>query len=610
MRPLLLVLLAACNGADDGAPAPSGGEGGLTGDGVLLPYPSRLLLDEQGHHVALPADLLPHGDTPFDVERVAWRTGFSPAQIAVARVPNPRPEALPRWDAPVLTGGSVRLIDLTDGVEWPAFAELDANDDEDPLLVIRPLAAMVPDHTMAVVVTRAAADRPEVFDALLAGNPPEGLEVMLDRTRLLMASLADFGLAEDDVALAWDFPISDGRLPLRTALGGADLPDSHTFTTFRDADEGDTVPDRTWRAAEGTFRVTDFLVDDRAFDLDHGVARPVGETDAVLYAHIPDSVRDAAPGTVPVMVFGHGFLASPAYYLDDVDDESNLIRLADEGGFIVIGTLWRGLCTPDLVGALEAAGDPGTIHQLTDRLSQGVVNTVSLVRYAAEGDLLDDPFFGGLADPDQVFYYGISLGGIHGAVVAAQDLPLRAAALHVPGGFWTTMLRRSSHWATFRGAFDVALTEPHDQQLAVAAFQLYFDPADPALWAQDLTDRTILYQESVHDEQVPNIATRAMARSMGLPQLRPMVVPVVGLDPVDAPLPAGSRAYVQFDPGKAAPPDGNEPAPVTNAHTTPRLWDGTMTQVLHFLDPAGPGVVVHACGEGPCTEEHPGTILP
>lgn len=604
----IMVLLSGCPPGPSPSDDATTGDGlgvGLIGNGLVDPFPSTLLLDATGHIDIPTADIpIPEGGSLADVSRLRWRDGFSVAQVAITRLKIKDESGFPHWSVEDDGSGSVKLADLTDGVFLPCFAELDANSatGDVPTLIVRPQVALPVGHDVVVVVTTDAADRTAEFEALLNGAPHESVVDQAAHFQELIDDLGALGVAAADVALAWDFPISDGRAPLQSALEQLSTPTVWTIAEIR---EDDNVPYRTYRAADGTFEVMDFVGADDLLELnaDGSVEAGSGVTEAALYVHIPDSVRDAPAGSVPVLVFGHGFLSHPENYLDDDDDPSAVISLADEGGFIVVGTLWRGLSQPDAGFALGVAADFGKFPTLADRMVQGMVNASALVKLVTEGELLTDPIFQGesgqsLADPNTLLYYGISLGGIEGSVLVAQGHPFQAAVLHVPGAQWSTMLERSSNWTTFELALVPSIDDPHDRQLLYAVSQLWWDPVEPMSWVPEIAASPILIQESYGDEQVPNMTTRALGRSVQFDVLSPGVEAPWGTGVAAGPFPEGSTGYVQFDPELARPPDANRPAPITGAHGAPRLWEQTQRQTLAFLQ--RPGLVTDPC-DGPCT---------
>ncbi|MEC8424171.1 MAG: hypothetical protein VX000_10360, partial [Myxococcota bacterium] len=140
--------------------------------------------------------------------------------------------------------------------------------------------------------------------------------------------------------------------------------------------------------------------------------------------------------------------------------------------------------------------------------------------------------------------------------------------------------------------------------LLFAISQLFWDPADPVSYAADLQGRDILWQVAVHDEQVPNRTTELLARGVGMTIALPTPRSPWGVE--QGPLPVALPAMTWFDPETSAPPEANRPAPVTRAHSEPRLWEGTKLQTLRFLQADGPGAVLHFCGDTPCSASNTG----
>jgi hypothetical protein len=606
---VLIWALVACRKETPPEPTPDVGTGPL-GAGWADPFPNAALVEDG--HLAL-VDLPSGGETPLPVERLAWRDGFSPAQVSVLRLDGVDDSGFPRQD-PITPGqGTVRMVDLTDRRDVACFAELDAYPNADQRAVlVRPLEALKVGHHIAVAVLTEAVARPERFDLLLSDQPPASLADVAPAYRALMDDLDAFGIPADDIAVAWDFPVGDGTRPLTSALEQVADPGGHAFTSVRNLDDGDTVAPFTWRAAEGTYRVQNLIDDQGGLVLgDDGSVTVLGETDAYLYAHVPTSVKDRPAGTVPVMIFGHGIFGEPALYLDDPTDPDKLLQLADEAGFIVLATEWRGLSKNDLSVPLGVATDFGTFPHLTDLLVQAQLNVRTLAEEARTGDLLDDPVFQGaagqpLADKSHLYYYGISLGAIEGAVFLANDPPVQAGALHVGGASWSTMLERSSNWSAFELLIGGTIPSASDRQVLYALSQLWWDPVDPMSWTAPLSTRSFLLQESIGDDQVPNLTTEALARSIALPVLDPTDKVPYGLQSVAGPLPPGSRALVRFDPELPLPTTDNRPAAVTHAHEAPRTWPGTREQVEDHLLEGQEGQVVHHCGDAICSADNPG----
>ena len=98
-----------------------------------------------------------------------------------------------------------------------------------------------------------------------------------------------------------------------------------------------------------------------------------------------------------------------------------------------------------------------------------------------------------------------------------------------------------------------------DQQLLLTFTQMEWDYTDPINFAPHLLDnplpgsvkKRILVQESIGDAQVPNMSTRMLVRTIGLPGLA-LVQPVQGVETKSAPL---DSAYTQWDAHKLPLPE-------------------------------------------------------
>jgi hypothetical protein len=502
------------------------------------------------------------------------------------------------------------LYDLTDGAELRAFAEIDAypdeGDGETRALLVRPMQPMAPGHRIAAVVTDAvrtvdgaAFTAPAWFQRAVEGQPaatdpaPEGHDAAL------MAEIA--GLGVPNAVFAWDWTVGAADAPLLAALEAVGVPSSWSFDEVIPGDASD--PRVAWTAT-GTFRTVNLLGADGLAVLDDGgLPVPVGEVEADLVAFIPTT---AVPGA-PVWLFGHGIFSNPLEYLGP---DGVLTQLAYDAGAVVVATTWRGLTTKDLAIPVGVGGDFGRIPELTDRLTQGVANTIALAALVADGELLSDPLFEGRADATKLRYFGISLGGIEGATTLANADPslLRYGVFHVGGSTWSTMLERSKNWSSFEGLVEAGIDSPADRQTLYALSQLFWDPVDPAVYAERLAGRDVLWQIALGDDQVPNLTSWTLARGAQASLLAPVAVPVAGLAEQAAPM--RGPAVAQFDPETVDHEGVNRPSPETNAHDLPRLWPGMQAQVRRFLDGDDPGIVIHACGAAPCAASNPGEVTP
>ncbi len=167
---------------------------GALGLGRANPFPSVELLSDG-------AMALREGDLPVADDNIAWdfgpfnrRAGFSVVQPSVAMFEVPLDADAVGGQDSVGTDGTVVMVDLDSGAAIPCFAELDAADDAiatgKRALIVRPMLAMTPGHTVAVVVT----------SGLTSGGEPLELPAPEGHYAELQSRLA--GLGYDDVVVA------------------------------------------------------------------------------------------------------------------------------------------------------------------------------------------------------------------------------------------------------------------------------------------------------------------------------------------------------------------------------------------------------------------------
>jgi len=306
-----------------------------------------------------------------------------------------------------------------------------------------------------------------------------------------------------------------------------------------------------------------------------------------------------------VVIFGHGIFANPQRYLAAAGDTNSTMELCDRLKAICVGTEWRGLTLRDSPDALRAAMDLSRFPLVTDKLHQGVANQLAMARLM-RSTFTDSSFLqandgsGSLVDPERIYYFGISLGGIEGATFLANSEVVETGVLHVPGAIWTTMLERSVHWGDFEQFVADTQPDPQARQFVYALLQLFWDPVDPITHSDSFDRRNILWQVSRGDEQVPNFTAEALVRSAGVPLAEPNVWDVFGLDRLAADSGVGQSAMYQWDSGISIPENINRPPPgETGAHTSIRHLDEMMNQVEVFFESGQEGRVLDACG-GPC----------
>jgi len=107
--------------------------------------------------------------------------------------------------------------------------------------------------------------------------------------------------------------------------------------------------------------------------------------------------------------------------------------------------------------------------------------------------------------------------------------------------------------------------------------------------------KQLLLQIALGDEQVPNLGSYWLARTMGIPILGPTPTTPWGLSVQPSPL-AGGSAVVIMDGGAPSPPVENLPAPDYDMHDLTRTQPATRRQIKEFF---ATGQIVNECA-GAC----------
>jgi hypothetical protein len=244
-------------------------------------------------------------------------------------------------------------------------------------------------------------------------------------------------------------------------------------------------------------------------------------------------------------------------------------------------------------------------------IEQGLSNHVTLVqamRTTFATGLFIDAANGNksLVDPTKVFYYGLSQGAIMGTSVMAYEPTITRGVLGVGGANYSMLLDRSADWPTYRGILNGSYPDSLDDTMAVSLFQMRWDKVEGSGVANSVLDGTatgvpakqILLQMAMSDEQVPNLGSFWLARTMKLPVLGPTPITPWGLTMQQSPLASGS-AFLIMDGGAPPTPTTNVPAPAVtpSMHDLTRTQAATRRQIKQFY---ADGTLVNEC-TGPCT---------
>jgi hypothetical protein len=612
-----------------------------TADECFLPYPSLVYTVEAETSTGLRLDYevedyhSPDGDLPVDPAMFDFADGVSPVSPILVNFGVDIDAAyLSGWgaqEATVQPGATIALIHAETGEAIPLLTEMDQNNRDDAdydgrhPLILRPLAPMELGARYLVLLTDDLTDSdgmsltsPDVFVALRDGilTDDATVEGMRERYEGLFATAEASGWAREDLLLAWDFQVASSEFvlgPIRSMRSQAlDLIEAQGVAFSIDSVEVDPNENVAW-LVKGHFVPPDFLTEDNALERadDGSIVLQDDWAEADFTLVIPPQGR--TEGNLPLVVIGHGLFGTGEWMLDSGTAEALTQPLAAELGAALIATNWIGLSGGDIELIIsEVLTDMSRITVVTDRLVQSHINTLALVELALD-DLPAAPEIGReietpLLDPERVYYYGISLGGIQGASQTAISPRIKRAVLAVPGSGWSHMIQRSTQFADLDTLIDIMYPDPMTQNLFLAALQTYFDFSDPSSLGTLLDDdpdypdaepKLVVLQEAIGDCQVPNLATDLLARTLGASHLEEATDPVYGLETAASPSTGVALTQIRVPSNLEAyfPPDINV-IPVTDngVHNDAVLTEAMFGQAAHLFTDAE---IVHPC-DGEC----------
>ncbi|CAM9766434.1 unnamed protein product [Laminaria digitata] len=586
----------------------------------LLPFPSDFFLVEDantatGKNLALESEVVPKFLTAEMFDGV---DGFSRIPPIITYLPGGYdPSTLPDpldGGATLEDDASVFLLQGPDWERFPALVERDVNveDDDDRALIIRPLRALDPETTYAVLVTNrlARADgEPHApnaaFRALIEGTPTSSPE--LERERERFSLVEDAAVAQNlemsQIVQGWTFTtrsevaVTAPLLAMQRVAGEACL-DAPTMTSMEVIDDGAV------KVLGGTFEVENFVADDGYLALgEDGLPKSVGRREVEFMMTIPDSVT----GPRPVIVFGHGFFSK----MDEIT-YSSFKNLCKRYGFIAIAVNFEGFDEKSSGGTVTLlTNNTSQIDKLIAKQMQAYTHFTALARLVREQlvntILSEDGANTPLIDASQVHYMGISNGATFGAVITATTGEFERAALVVGGGGLVHFLERAESWNALGPLFERRYDTALNLQVVLSLLQHKLDPIDSLNYAGRLTSdrfeglgtlKASLHM-AVNDSSVRNILTEIVAREAGVPVVSPSAKTIWGAQTVmasETSIP-GQSALVVYDEGYPASPITNKaPEEDNGAHGSVRALDVYQEHIAAFIET---GALIQVC-DGAC----------
>jgi hypothetical protein len=539
------------------------------------------------------------------------------------------------------------LLDVTTGTRVLHFIEPDARVTGDEaqqhqLLFLRPARILDPNHHYVVALRRlispsgAPVTAEPAFAALRDGIATDVPSIEARRAAMettVFAPLAAAGIDRASLVLAFDFHTRSEAQSSQLVRSMRDQafawldtvdadPQATPFTVTRVQENDCSSPGAfIWRRIRGSYQSPLFLLGDLnnntapfpSIDADgNGVQN--GFTNANFTITLPCSLFDPT-AEQRQFLFGHGLFQTG----DEISDLiPPVVNAVTRWTAITAATDWRGLSSPDLawVGNQIIGTSTSQLNNFPafpGRLRQGLSNTLVLARLMKRGVFNRHPAFqfeggqGVFPGPtEDLYYYGISLGGIMGAYTAALTPDIERYVLDVPAVNFSCMLQRASPFAPFDALLGlIGITDPLNAALGVQLTHELWFSAEPASVIHHVTSdpypgsgpaKKILYTEAFLDKQVSNQCTEIAARTMGLSNLAGSIrTQLVGIPDAAGPL---DSAFVSWDAGELdilnpahapyIPPLANQiPSGVCDPHPRRPTPADAVLQIAEFLRPGG-----------------------
>jgi hypothetical protein len=367
--------------------------------------------------------------------------------------------------------------------------------------------------------------------------------------------------------------------------------------------------EQTFRRIDGEFRIPLYMDSEdppaRAVRGPDGRPQYQGESWAPFTMLIPHSVAGEGDAPGRLLAFGHGLMGQAR----DEGGGGFLRGFGDEFQMVTVATDWQGMSDPDIAVVGHALSDVSDFAPVGDRLMQGVINNLVMIRsmLGACGELPEMQVGGHAAFAgDAAYWIGISQGGIMGGTVLGLSQDLDRGALLVGGMNYPLMIGRSVDFEGYELIYRTWYPERIDREVLMSVMISLWDQAEPNPWIPHLVadpapgtpPKQVLYQIARYDSQVPNIASDIAVRTMGIPLMVPSTVEPWGIPGTEGPAPS---AYVYYDFGIEPIPPGNDaPGEDNGVHGDQRYLDAARAQMNAFFQPDGE--VENFC-DGACDPE-------
>lgn len=326
-----------------------------------------------------------------------------------------------------------------------------------------------------------------------------------------------------------------------------------------------------------------------------------------FWVRIPHSALGGAPHGL--VQYGHGLLGTG----EEVEAGYNG-QIANEHNLIFFAASLAGMSEEDVGGVLSSVRDVGNFQFVAQRQHQGLVNWAVLAR-AIRARLEEIPEVraaGVRINRDELFYSGISQGGIFGATYLAISPDITRGHLGVPGNNYNLLLRRSVDFEGYGNMIRSQYPSSRHQAIGLAVVQLLWDATDPVSYLRHLSQEPFagnaphygLWAPARGDYQVSVMSNEIAARSeIGIALMAHYDRDRTPFGITQQAYPHRGSAVVLYSYNNPWPAPGNVPPTrdmLGDPHGRPRREPWHQRQMVNFFRT---GEVIDVCGGNGCTPD-------
>jgi hypothetical protein len=280
--------------------------------------------------------------------------------------------------------------------------------------------------------------------------------------------------------------------------------------------------------------------------------KPAGGWPIAIFGHGFGSTKDAAPVVIASSLARQGIAMIAINVVGHGQGPAGTFTVNTAGGSVVVPIGGRGIDQngDGAIGTTEgsSAAAPRALLGSTDALRQTAVDLMQLTRVIKSGGVDVDGDGEGDFNPNRIYYFGQSFGGIYGTMFLAIEPNVRVGVPNVPGGATIEIVRLSPVFRPLfvQGVLARGLANAGSPIFAVENFPLRDQPPvinavpgameiqrfmDNSEWAGHVGNpvsyaphlrkdplfgvpaKTVIFQNAKGDQTVPNPTNTAIIRA-------------------------------------------------------------------------------------------------